>query len=77
MTLFRPQSNHCLVHVTFAVKKRASERERGAFLFVEAIPFSIGYYMMSDMDLRQREKKKEKSLNIKKDFGEKLVFVFS
>ena len=27
--------------------------------------------------LRQRKKKTEKSLNIKKDSGEKLVFVFS
>ena len=49
LTLFRPQSNNCLVRVRFAVKKRASERERGAFLFVEAIPFSRGYYMMLDM----------------------------
>ena len=32
---------------------------------------------MFSYDLRQRGKKAEKSLNIKKDSGEKLVFVFS
>ena len=49
LTLFMPQSNNCLVCVRFAVKKREIEGERSAFLFVETIPFSKGYYMMLDM----------------------------
>ena len=36
---FRPQSSECLVRVKIAVKKERVRVRRGAFLFVETIPF--------------------------------------
>ena len=50
LTLFRPQSNNCLVRVIIAVKQeRVRGRGVGAFLFAEAIPFIRGYYMILDI----------------------------
>ena len=49
LTLFRTQSNNCLVRVRIAVKKRTGKGEGGAFLLVEAIRFSKDYYMMLDV----------------------------
>ena len=46
LTLFRRQSNNCLVCLRMAMKKRASEGEWGAFFFVKPIPLSRGYTML-------------------------------
>ena len=48
LTLFRPQSNNCLVRVNHSEKKSKWEEE-GCIFFEEAILFSRGYYMMLDM----------------------------
>ena len=51
LTLLRPQSNNCLVRFRIVVKKERvrGRGEGGIFLFVEAIPFSRGYYIKLDM----------------------------